>query len=1126
MAVEGEAQGTQLRHRRATRPRRTLRACAGLLSGLMVGLVLLGLSALALSDRTIRLPGWAVARIEARVNRALGGQARVLIDGAALVLGGDRGTEASLDGVTILDAGGQPLARLGDLGATLSAGLLLRGEASPEALRLSGAEVTLRRAADGRLDLDFAAPGKPAAKVVAAPPAPPVAGPAAAPTEAEAREAAQTALPVLAAAIDRAFALPFLDRIDSIEADRLTLVLEDARAGQTWRAEDGRMTLVQTAGSRVLTGGFDLAGTGSAPGHAAVRLVIDRATRAGTLDARIDDVPAPDIATQAPALAWLGVLDAPISLDFHGGIDGAGVIGRLDGALRIGAGALRPTPRTRPVPFDGARMQATYFPAEGKARFTGIEVESPTLRVRADATAYLRDVANGLPKTILVQFGLHDVTVDPDGLFEAPVSFPEGALDVRLRLDPFRAEIGQMALVDGPNRVGVSGTVGAGPDGWSVALDLGLDQIASDRLLALWPVRLVPQTRAWLVENIAAGQLFNARGGMRIAPGAPPRLSLGWEFRHADVRFIKTLPPVADGTGYATVTGDSFNLMIERGRVDAPEGGPIDVAGTVFEVPDIRAKPARASVRLKAKGGIRSALSVLDAPPFEFLSKAGQPVGIAEGRADVVATIGLPLVPKLGPGDVRFEAAARLSDVTSTTLVPGRTLAAPSLTLATDNDGISIRGAGALDGLPVDASWTQAFGPDAGPSRVTGTVELSQRAVSTLRLGLPDGAVGGQGEGQFELDLARGAAPRFHLASDLAGVSLRVPEIGWSKPAARGGSLDVAGTLGTTPSVERLALDAGGLSASGRVSIQPSGALGAASFGRVRIGGWFDGPVTLTGRGPGRAVGVDVGGGRLDLRRATLGGGSGGGGGGDAVPISVRLDRLEVSDSIALTGFAGTFDTAGGFNGTFRASVNGGARVSGRVAPSGTRSAVMLAGDDAGAVFRAAGLTDKVVGGALSLRLTPSGRASYNGNLRVTDTRVRDAPALADLLGAISVIGLLEQLGGDGIVFGTMRADFHLTPDVLEVTEASAVGPSLGVSLAGLYGLASKRFDMQGVVSPVYILNGIGAALTRRGEGLFGFNYALTGTSSAPEVGVNPLSILTPGMFREIFRSPPPTVAR
>ena len=56
------------------------------------------------------------------------------------------------------------------------------------------------------------------------------------------------------------------------------------------------------------------------------------------------------------------------------------------------------------------------------------------------------------------------------------------------------------------------------------------------------------------------------------------------------------------------------------------------------------------------------------------------------------------------------------------------------------------------------------------------------------------------------------------------------------------------------------------------------------------------------------------------------------------------------------------------------------------------------------------------------------------------------------------------------------------------------------------------------------MFNGIGSLFTRKGEGLIGFNYRLTGAAKEPNVSVNPLSALTPGMFRELFRRPPPTV--
>ena len=158
-------------------------------------------------------------------------------------------------------------------------------------------------------------------------------------------------------------------------------------------------------------------------------------------------------------------------------------------------------------------------------------------------------------------------------------------------------------------------------------------------------------------------------------------------------------------------------------------------------------------------------------------------------------------------------------------------------------------------------------------------------------------------------------------------------------------------------------------------------------------------------------------------------------------------------------------------------------------------------------------------GGALDMTLTPRSQSGhYDGRVTIRDVRVRNASVLAELLNAISVVGLLEQLNGQGLVFNQVEGEFLLTPQLVDLRRGSATGASLGVSMTGVYQSGSRQLAMEGVISPVYLLNGVGAVLTRRGEGVFGFNYRLRGTADALEVAVNPLSILTPGMFRNLFR--------
>jgi hypothetical protein len=171
-------------------------------------------------------------------------------------------------------------------------------------------------------------------------------------------------------------------------------------------------------------------------------------------------------------------------------------------------------------------------------------------------------------------------------------------------------------------------------------------------------------------------------------------------------------------------------------------------------------------------------------------------------------------------------------------------------------------------------------------------------------------------------------------------------------------------------------------------------------------------------------------------------------------------------------------------------------------------------------------MLETAIGGSMDMSLVPTGATgNYDGLLKITDIRLRDAPALASLLDAVSIVGLLQQLDGQGLSFSDVDAEFRITPDQIIVTRSSAIGAGLGISLDGIYTIATKAMDFQGVISPFYLLNGIGAVFTRPGEGLIGFNFTLTGPVGTPVVSVNPLSVLTPGMFREIFRRAPPVVS-
>ena len=1063
-----------------------------------------GYLTMAYTGKTIRLPTWGVVEIEARLNEGLA-QAR-LPKGSAVSLGAvelavdvDFVPRFRLQDIRLIGDTGRSLLTLPEATVAFDPRALLSGQLRPTAVRLSGARLAMRRDGAGRIDLQF---------------------------EGATRSAGPQSASDVLTAVEAAFASPALASLATIEAEGLTLVLTDDRAGRTWQVGDGRLVIQNGATAISAELGLTLLDRAT-PAQAVLTLVSDKAAKTAHLRARVDTVAATDLAVMAAPLAFLGFVDAPISGALDARLDQEGNFGGMTAELGLAAGSLAPGAGAPPIGFDRAALSLAYDPATARIALSGLSVESPSLRLTARGHGDLLAsdgsplLAGALPDSILAQIAVEEVMLDPDGLFEEPVRFGNGALDLRLQLTPFRLDIGQVALVEGDERLLLSGAVAATEGGWKVALDVDLNRIETERLLKVWPVSVVPKTRLWFAENVGQGLLTDVQAALRLAPGGQPQFTLGYEFSDTDVRFVRTLPPILNGRGHATLENKTYTVALDKGHVIAPEGGRIEADGTVFQILDITQRPATAKVDLVTSASLTATLSLLDQEPFSFFSKAGQPYNLGDGRADLTATVIMPLKPRIPIEEVSFTVAGHIRNFTSPALVPGRILTAPEIEVAVNTEGLELRGKGKLDIMPVDLTYRQGFGADQkGRARVNGTVMLSDAVLRDFGIELPAGSVRGEGPAAIDVGLVKDLPPQLTLTSNLTGLALRLDALGWSKAAGTRGSLDLEARLAREPVVERLTLDAPGLEARGRITTREGGGLEAATFERVVAGDWLDAGVTLTGRGR-DALDVAVTGGSLDLRRMPDSDGAAVGGG----PLNVRLDRLRISEGIALTDFRGEFGSRSGFSGRFVAAVNDMALIEGIVAPAEGGSAIRITSENAGAVMAAAGIFDQGRGGSLDMTMFPRGpEGEYNGTATFSRLRVQGAPALAELLSAISVVGLLEQMNGEGLAFNNGEVSFILTPKAVEITQGSAVGASLGISFAGLYLTGSGAIDLQGVISPIYLVNGVGQILTRKGEGLFGFNYRVTGTAEDPNVAVNPLSVLTPGMFRELFRQRPPNL--
>ena len=723
---------------------------------MLVLLVAVGLVLFAVSGKRFRAPEWMQARILEQLNAAVT-EGDVRFETIDLHFEEGFKPTVTVQDLVLRNASDAVIARVAQASASLSPAALIKGEVRPTDVRLDQASVTIQRASNGEFDLGFG-----------------VAVGGGNTTKTKTKTLAE-----MLDGVDRAFETPALGTIETVELTHLILNFSDARARRGWLLTEGRMQLQQDSQKVAISVGFDLSYGAERPATVALNFETQKGSAVAGFGINVEQVAARDLASQIPALAWLGVLDAPISGAMRAKIGEDGLLGQMDGTLEIGRGSLRPNEEARAIAFESGRAYFGYDPKEQRIRFDELSVQTDAGKLVVEGQGYLRDIVNGVPGVMLGQFRIQELSANPEGVFASPVAFTGGAADLRLRIDPFKLDVGQAVLQDGENSYLVNGNVTANETGWHLSMDASVDAITPRRLVALWPLKAVPNTRKWIFENVNSAEIFNINGAVRVNSGEKPVFGMGFEFQNANVRYMDHLPVVENGAGHGTIADNVLTVVVDRGDVTAPEGGMMDATGTVFQIPDIDIKGPPAVIYLKAKGPIHAAMSLLDQKPFNIMTKAGQPVDLATGRIALDAEIHLRLVKKIEVEDVDYDVTATLTNVRSDKLVSGRVLTAKELSLTANPQDVEISGAGLLGKLPVQGAWHQKQGKEfAGQSRLEGTVELSQRFIDEFGIGLPKGSVTGAGRGQITIDLRRGEDSKFRLVSDLKNVGMRISDLG------------------------------------------------------------------------------------------------------------------------------------------------------------------------------------------------------------------------------------------------------------------------------------------------------------------------------------------------------------
>ena len=245
--------------------------------------------------------------------------------------------------------------------------------------------------------------------------------------------------------------------------------------------------------------------------------------------------------------------------------------------------------------------------------------------------------------------------------------------------------------------------------------------------------------------------------------------------------------------------------------------------------------------------------------------------------------------------------------------------------------------------------------------------------------------------------------------------------------------------------------------------------------------------------------------------------------------IAVQTDEVVLGEGRSLFGAQATLvrDETGWRDLDVRAATSDAGAVSVRYQVDDAGLAGIWANtDNLGQVLTALDVHDGVEGGVLAaVGRQEQADGPVLGDISLTDVRLLDAPLLARVLAALSLGGLQEVLGSEGLRFNRVVSNFGFADDVVELRNARGSGGALGLTLEGAIDIGADTADLQGTIVPIYGINSalsgiplLGDLLTGGdGQGIIAFTYAVSGPLEDPSISVNPLSVLAPGLLRNVF---------
>jgi hypothetical protein len=669
-------------------------------------------------------------------------------------------------------------------------------------------------------------------------------------------------------------------------------------------------------------------------------------------------------------------------------------------------------------------------------------------------------------------------------------------------------------------------------------------------LLRYWPKTAGQGAFDWINDNVLAGRLGPAKVEINLPPGAMDTqlttddgLSVSFPFEGATIRYLGEMTPVTGARGQAVLLGKTFKATIAEGSV-----GPIALSAGDITLDEIHLRSSVGMIKAHAEGKVPDVLALIDEPPLNYPTRFGLDPKTTSGQASVDLNFVVPMRRDVTREEIGITVAVSASAL-SAPLNDKMRLEGANATFDVDGGSLVSDGMGTISGVPVQFNWTESFASEGDSTRIDVVTVLNERSRPVLGLTQPDWVKGAM---PLKATLF-GQRFRFtdvSVEADGTGATAEFDSINLFKRAGVPARITALVHFrdGGAISVSDLAVMGENLNVLGDLEIDAEHRLAKASLSQVRAGAENDFAADITGRRDG-GMDVRLRGARLDGSRLFAAARPGNekaatpppqpaeaaSGLVDPLSIDARLDHVALHDDFTFNNVVfGISYSANERIEDFSIDAVGpnGSKVTGRlVNGKGGRELTIESGNAGNFVRGFTGFTS-ITGGTLTARVSlPSQPVpaqepiQYAGTVELSNIVVTDQPFISRLFAAGSLDGPLRLLKGEGISLTRFNAPFMMRGKQITIRDGRFSGPAIGATFEGTVDRTTERVDMTGTLVPVYGLNSMLGSVpvlgdllvSKPGEGIFGLTYAMRGELSEPAISVNPLSVLTPGIFRRIF---------